>query len=61
MPRVAARFDHHHGHAGCSRPVVTVVHEGVTDAAALKLWVDGQNIHLTHGIFRVDSGADPAR
>ena len=33
----------------------------VADAAALKLWVDGQNIHLTHGVFWVDSGADPAR
>lgn len=61
VPRVAAGFDHHHGHAGCARPVVAVVHEGVADATTLKLWVDSQNVHLTHGVFRVDSGADPAR
>lgn len=60
VPRVVARFYHHHPQARVLHTTVRVTKECTTDSAALMVGVNNKNVDLAHVVIGVKPGADPS-
>lgn len=60
VARIANRFDHHHPHSCVRNPLVSVFHQTSPNSSSLMIWIDDQNVDLTHVVLRMNSSADPS-
>lgn len=60
MSRIIPGLHHGDGHPGRTHPVQREINKTLPDASALVIRMDGENVNLSHAVFRVKPDADPS-